>query len=215
MRYVGNVLGAALLVVFLAGPLVASAEPPSGTLKRLKSEHASERYEAALTLGQLGEMKHAPLLAGRLKDRDEVVRDAAYAGLWKIWMRSGDPDIDIMMKRGVALMNSDQPDKAVAVFSEMIRLKPAYAEGWNKRATALYMANRFHDSIADCLKVLALNPHHFGAASGMGMNYLGLDNFEGALDAFKQTLKIIPYSKSTARYIEMLESALAGKRKKI
>lgn len=50
-----------------------------------------------------------------------------------------------------------------------------------------------------------LNPYHFGAASGMGMNYIGLDDFEGAIEAFRQTLKILPHSKSTARYVEILE----------
>lgn len=215
MRYIGNIFAAALLAAVIAWPLAALAEPPPGTLERLKSKLAAERYEAALALGRMGGMKHAPSLAGRLKDKDEQVRDAAYAGLWKIWMRSGDPAIDSMMARGVALMSSDQPEEAVGVFSEMIRLRPDYAEGWNKRATALYMAKRYRDSIIDCLKVLKLNPHHFGAASGMGMNYLGLDDFEGALDAFKLTLEIIPYSKSTSRYIETLEKALAGKRKKI
>ncbi len=215
MRYVGHFFVAALLAAAIAWPLAALAEPPPGTLERLKSRLASERYEAALALGRMGEMRHAPLLAGRLKDGDEGVRDAAYDGLWKIWMRSGDPAIDTMMKRGVALMDSDHLEEAVGVFTEMIRLRPDYAEGWNKRATALYMAKRFSDSIRDCLKVLALNPYHFGAASGMGMNYLGLDDFEGALEAFRLTLEITPYSKSTTRYIEILEKALAGKRKKI
>ena len=49
----------------------------------------------------------------------------------------------------------------------------------------------------------------------MGMNYLGLDNFYGALDAFRLTMEITPYSKSTTRYTETLEKALSGKRKKI
>ena len=63
--------------------------------------------------------------------------------------------------------------------------------------------------------MLKLNPYHFGAASGMGMNYLGLDDFDGALDAFRLTMGITPYSKSTTRYTETLEKALSGKRKKI
>lgn len=49
----------------------------------------------------------------------------------------------------------------------------------------------------------------------MGMNYLGLDDFDGALDAFRLTMGITPYSKSTTLYTETLEKALSGKRKKI
>ena len=32
-------------------------------------------------------------------------------------------------------MDSDHQEEAIVVFTEMIRLRPDYAEGWNKRAT--------------------------------------------------------------------------------
>jgi tetratricopeptide (TPR) repeat protein len=130
-------------------------------------------------------------------------------------MRSGDSEIDDLMKKGVTLMNLRQLEAAIDVFSEMIRKKPGFAEGWNKRATALFMAKRYQESVADCNKTLELNPYHFGALSGLGMNYVELDDLDGALDAFKRTMKLLPHSKNTAQYIEILEKKISEKRKKI
>ena len=44
-------------------------------------------------------------------------------------------------------------------------------QGYNRRATVLFLLGRYQESIEDCQLVLELNPYHFGAASGMGMCY--------------------------------------------
>ena len=44
-------------------------------------------------------------------------------------------------------------------------------QGYNKRATVLFLLQRYQESIQDCQLVLDLNPYHFAAASGMGMCY--------------------------------------------
>jgi hypothetical protein len=45
-------------------------------------------------------------------------------------------------------------------------------QGYNKRATVLYLLGRFQESVEECRTVLSLNPYHFGAASGMGLCYM-------------------------------------------
>ncbi len=197
------------------GALSAQAASSEDMLSRLKSVNPAERISAALQMGDVGTMEHTPPLAALLADDNTSVRNAAYRSLWQIWMRSGDSKIDALMEKGVVLMNLGQLDAAIEVFGEMIREKPDFAEGWNKRATVLFMAKRYRESIADCDKTLELNPYHFGALSGLGMNYVGLDDLDGALNAFKRTLEILPHSKSAARYVEIIERTLAEKRKRI
>jgi len=200
----------------LPGPAPgAGAAPGADLLPRLRSRAAGERIEAAQKLGETGGMRHSAPLAALLKDEDAGVRDAAHDALWAIWMRSGDPEVDALMRRGVVWMEQGLPEKAVETFSEMIELKPNFAEGWNKRATALYMAKRYRESVADCEKTLALNPHHFGALFGLGLNYVGLRDWEGAISAFRKTLEVLPHSEAAARYIEAIERALAESRKKL
>lgn len=209
------VLLALLAWIFSAGVSPVRAASPEDFLFRLKSRKPADRVSAARKLGDMGAMAHVPSLAALLADDVASVRDAANQSLWRIWMRSGDPEIDALMNKGVSMMNLGNLDEAIQIFGKMIRINPDFAEGWNKRATALFMAKRYQESIADCNKVLELNPYHFGALSGMGMNYVEIDDLDGALDAFNRTLKVLPYSKSAARYIEIIERTLSEKRKKI
>jgi len=212
MRFDGLIFWATIAVTSLG---VAGAVSVPDVVIHLKNNNPNIRFQAVVKLGQVGKMKHTPQLASLLADEDVAVRSEANRSLWKIWMRSGDPGIDALMKRGVGLMENGQLEKAIAVFAEMTQRKPRYAEGWNKRATALWMARRYRESIDDCIKVIELNPYHFGALSGMGLNYIGTNDLDAALDAFKRTLKLLPYSRSTARYIEVLEKKISELRKDI
>lgn len=211
----GIVLVAILLGMALSGTFPSEAAPLQEVMDQLKSEDPADQIQAALELGEKGEMSHSRALSVLLKDSDPDVREAANHSLWRIWMRSGEPEIDNLMSQGVVLMELGQLKAAIAVFTKIIRRKPNFAEGWNKRATALYMAKRYSKSVADCKKTLELNPYHFGALSGLGLNYVELDNLVGALNAFRRTLEVLPYSKSTARKIEIIEQILWERQKKI
>lgn len=94
------------------------------------------------------------------------------------------------MQRGVALMQADQLEQALAVFDGIIAQAPSFAEGYNKRATCLYLMQRYHAAILDCRVTLELQPYHFGAASGMGMCCGYVNDTRGALAAFKQAVAI-------------------------
>ena len=70
-------------------------------------------------------------------------------------------------------------------FSRLIERAPAFAEGWNKRATVRYMAGDYEASIADCRETLARNPNHFGALSGQGLCHFALDQHREAAALFR------------------------------
>jgi tetratricopeptide (TPR) repeat protein len=211
------------LLTFTCGLMVsmilANASPAFAAggdiLSRLKSKDSAARARAALELGETGTMTQTPALAVLLKDSNPGVRQVANASLWKIWTRSGDPEIDTLMEQGVLLMQSGNLSAAIKAFSEMIARNPGFAEGWNKRATALYLAKRFDESIADCNKTVELNPHHFGALFGLGLNYVGMEDFDRAIEAFHRTLKVAPYSRPAQSYIDALQQKIGESRKKI
>jgi hypothetical protein len=68
-----------------------------------------------------------------------------------------------------------------------------YAEGWNKRATVLYLMGRFKESEADVMKTLELEPRHFGALSGQGLIKIALQDWTGAIYFLESALKINPH----------------------
>lgn len=62
----------------------------------------------------------------------------------------------------------------------------------NKRATVMYLLKDYTASIEVCRLTLELNPWHFGAASGMGMCYVALQQMAPAVKAFDRALAIHP-----------------------
>ncbi len=99
---------------------------------------------------------------------DAEAAGRAEAALWEMWHRSGDREIDALLREGVAVMERRDLAGAEAIFARVIEQAPAFAEGWNKRATVRYVAENYEGSIADCEETLTRNPYHFGAPQSRG-----------------------------------------------
>jgi tetratricopeptide (TPR) repeat protein len=151
-------------------------------------------------------MDDVPTLIAALRDSDAVVRAIAEEALWAVWSRSGDARVDDLFKRGISEMSAERFGEAIATFTQVIELKPDFAEGWNKRATALYLAGEYRRSLADCDEVIKRNPGHFGALSGYGQIYLQLDQPEKALEYFRRALTVNPNLDGVQTAIDRLEA---------
>jgi len=125
---------------------------------------------------------------------DDVAQAARATGvLWQMWHRSGDARLDGLLQEGIEAMQREDLPAADATFTRLINEAPAFAEGWNKRATVRYMADDYAASIADCEETLARNPNHFGALSGQGLCHLMLGQFSEAAGLFRRTLAVHPH----------------------
>src|SRR5438034_366596 len=158
------------------GGLAAAALPD------LATRDVEVRRRAAVSLAETGTMADVPALVSALRDADERVRGLAERALWEVWSRSGNEDVDHLLRAGVAEMQHGQLEASIDTFSEVIRRRPDFAEGWNKRATVYYLVGEYRKSAADCDEVLKRNPAHFGALSGYGMIWLRLDAPARALE---------------------------------
>jgi len=154
-----------------------------------------------------------PALVEALRDDDAVVRALAEQAMWEVWSRSGDPEIDRLFALGIAQMQERDAAGAIETFTRIIDARPAFAEGWNKRATVYYLAGEYRKSLADCDEVMKRNPYHFGALSGYGMIYLRLAEPERALDYFQRALAVNPNMEQVETVIQELRTLLREKRK--
>ncbi len=127
-----------------------------------------------------------------LQSGDAAAAARAEAALWEMWHRSGSREVDALMREGIGLMEQRDLIGAEAIFAKMIAQTPAFAEGWNKRATVRYVAKNYEGSIADCEETLARNPHHFGALSGGGLCYMALGRHREAAVMFRRALAVHP-----------------------
>jgi len=133
-----------------------------------------------------------PLFA-QLKDATD--RDGAApieAEIWEIWGQSGNAEADALLAEGEHLLAIADGTGALAAFDKLVALAPNFAEGWNKRATTLYVLGRYVDSEADIARVLALEPRHFGALSGLGLCEARRDRLREAVAAFRRALVVDP-----------------------
>ena len=147
------------------------------------------------------------LEALRGDDAGEAARAAD--ALWQMWHRSGDPRLDDLLHQGIEAMERQDLGAADAAFTRLIEDAPAFAEGWNKRATVRYLAGDYEASIADCRETLARNPNHFGALSGQGLCHLMLGQFREAALLFRRTLAVHPHLGGARENLRTAEAEMA------
>ena len=126
------------------------------------------------------------------------------------WGRSGSTSVDYLFQRGQAALQTGEAEAAIEHFSAVIDHAPDFAEAWNGRATAYFLANRLGQALADIEQVLRLNPRHFGALAGLGIILEQLDRPEEALAAYRASLAIHPHQQQVIDSVARLELASAG-----
>ena len=204
---------ASLALTLAAGP--AFPEPPATraeALAALENPQTERRAEAVVWVANHGRMDDTALLVKRLHDESLFVRGYAERGLWLLWGRSGDGDIDGVMARGVEAMEAGNHAAAVTLFTEVIQRRPSFAEGWNKRATAYYLTGDYRKSLADCAEVIKRNPQHFGALSGYGQVYFQLEDYENAILWWRRALAVNPNMAGVEISLRTVERLLQDKR---
>ncbi len=115
------------------------------------------------------------------------------ARIWLYWTTPSDPQLAARMREAIATHRMGDIPGAITLLDRLIADYPDYAEGWNQRATLYYVIGNFEASIADCGKVLALEPRHFGALSGRALMYLQLGKRALALKDMSAALAIHPF----------------------
>ena len=97
------------------------------------------------------------------------------------------------------------------LLDDIVARAPDWAEGWNKRATLLYLLGEHDRSLADIDRTLALEPRHFGALAGIGLIRIAKGEHRAALAAFRRALAINPFLKERFGLIPALEREVGEK----
>ena len=117
--------------------------------------------------------------------------------IWMLWStHPTDQKLTSLLDEGSRLVQDQQLNRAIDVFSEAIELDPAWAEAWNKRATVFFLMNQYTKSLNDIEKVLDIEYRHFGALSGQARIFIRLNEYEKAIISLKKAIKLYPSFKS-------------------
>jgi tetratricopeptide (TPR) repeat protein len=182
---------------------------PEEAWQRLGSGTPAERRATLRALAQEADARVTPAVAALLHADDPELVALAEATLWQVWSRSGSPAVDALFAEGLRAMEGQDWLGAVAAFSRVVETAPTFAEGWNKRATARFLATHYATSIADCEEVVRLNPHHFGAISGQGLCHAALGQLREAAYCFRRALEVHPRLEAVRQHLARTETTLA------
>ena len=144
--------------------------------------------------------------AAEKKEADKVL-----AALNRLYLTSGSPTIDLLMKRGIKSITGKKLEGSLKYLDAVIDLAPDYAEGWNRRAYVYYRKNQFRRAAGDLRRVLALDPNHFRALEGLGSILRDIGDEKGALEVFEKLVGIHPFWKGTDSVYKELKKKVEGR----
>ena len=144
----------------------------------------------------------------KAQDPDEARGIAALVE--RLWMESGSDTADLLMTRALAAMGEKREDVADAMLDKLIEFRPGWAEAWNKRATLRFLQGNDTGAMEDISHVLALEPRHFGALSGMGSILARHGEEAAALRAMRRALSIYPGDVEVRKAVDKLAPTVEG-----
>jgi tetratricopeptide (TPR) repeat protein len=187
-----------LVLLCMTGPSLAqNAGDVHSTIEGPNLHNPDANAEPAEVLDRL----FAQLRQADDKDMAAVLENAIQA----MWLRSGSPTADVLMKQAGEATEAKSYGPALAILDTVVELYPDFAEGWNRRATVHFLRGDYTSSLSDIEQVLALEPRHYGALSGLGAIEKERGNGRAALRALRRAKMINPNLDSIDDRIRELE----------
>jgi tetratricopeptide (TPR) repeat protein len=199
-----------LAATMVVAPIAALAQNPGAA----PPKQQKKLPEAPGRLPKVGADRTRGLdfLFGALKVApDEASARHVEARIWALWMQTPSDTAALLMMRAKAAMDAQQMDVAMKLLDAVIKLRPDYVEGWNRRATLYYLQNDYAHSLEDIEQVLVREPRHFGALAGLGMIMQDLGDEKRALDAFRKALAVDPYLEKVPELVKTLSEKVEGR----
>ena len=131
--------------------------------------------------------------------------------IWALWLASGSDTADLLMSRVKSATDEKDTKLALELLDAVVALKPEYIEAWNRRATIHFANKEFGKSLTDIRQVLAREPRHLGALTGLGviMQEFGEDKL--ALEAFSRALAVNPHLQKIPDFVKSLTDKVEGR----
>ncbi len=180
----------------------ASAEPgswlePPSKLPRVA--HGDRTHNLDFLFGAL---KVAP---------DDTTAKAIEERIWALWVVSRSDTANLLMTRVKTAIEAHDTDLALKLLDSIVKIKPDYVEGWNRRATLYYMKKDYGRSLADIREVLKREPRHFGALSGLGLIMQDIGDDRQALEVYRRALEVYPRLQKIPDLVKTLKEKVEGR----
>lgn len=181
----------------------APAVPPPIDRDETPSARPAPQRGPAATLERLFERLAAA--------KDETEAKGIANLIQRRWSRSGSDTADLLMTRAQTAMRGKQLELAIELLDRVIGLEPGWAEAWNQRANALFLAGDPIRSMLDIGEALKREPRHYGAMMGLGTILRQQGDDKRAMVAFRKALEIYPQLEAIKSAVDSLKAEVDGR----
>jgi len=139
---------------------------------------------------------------------DALLKRGAYADAVPYFTKAiaSNPDYRAYFGRAGAYQRMEQPEKAIADYSQAIRLNPDSAMAYHDRAVCEARLNRNDSAFADYNRALELAPDNPRTWNGRGVIYLRRKEYEKAIPDFNEAIRLQP------QFVQAYENRAAAKK---
>lgn len=210
MKYVA---GSLILMAFALAAIPASAQE-AGAVETAPAMAVPEKGDRQDRITPSTEERRAQRLDAMF-NRLAAARDERHAQriarhIMRRLSQSGSDTVDYLMARAGEAVQQKNYGVALDLLDGVVRLKPDFAEGWNRRATVHFLVGNYGQSIADIEQVLIREPRHWGALVGLSMILVSLDEKAEALVVMDRALAVHPFLDRMKERRDKLEREVGG-----
>ena len=130
--------------------------------------------------------------------------------IWVIWLDSGSPSINLVLRRGSDAVVKEQRKKARRMFDNVTSLQPDFAEGWARSSRLALEEKDFSRALTEAVRTLSLEPRHFYALWTLGNAFERLGRQEEALEAYREANALYPELAQVKERLKALEAEVEG-----
>lgn len=109
------------------------------------------------------------------------------------------------LDQGHSFFSAGQVDEARSIFAKLVESHPSYAEAWTRFGLLQLLEGDLADAEKPLLEALQLDPHNIHARNAYGLLQFKKSNFPGAVEHFRLSLDIDPWSAVSTRLSQAID----------
>ena len=145
------------------------------------------------------------------KSPNQAIAKIVEAKIEALNLQSGSATADLLMVRARSMIEAKDSKLAFELLDSVVEIAPNFAEARAQRATLYYVTKNIPAALADLRVVLAREPRHYGALTGLGVILQEIGEDKRALEAFRRALAINPYLDTVPDMVKKLEVQVEGR----
>jgi tetratricopeptide (TPR) repeat protein len=203
------ILAAAL---FVSGGERAFAQAQTPALQETPPEAKAPPVRRPLRAGKADRAARLDTLYEALaKAPNQAIAKIVEAKIEILNFQSGSVTADLLMARARSMIEAKDSKLAFELLDSVVEIAPNFVEARAQRATLYYVTKNIPGALADLRVVIAREPRHYGALTGLGVILQEIGEEKRALEAFRRALAIDPYLDAVPEMVKKLQAEVEGR----